>query len=82
MLYLSFQFNKYCMKSLIFVYFRLHKCLELVYGIYLLTVIGEQYFQALKLISAVRAMPGFSHLPAESLGLDNPISQPPPLLYK
>jgi hypothetical protein len=46
------------------------------------TVIGEQYFQALKLISAVRAMPGFSHLPAESLGLDNPISQPPPLLYK
>jgi hypothetical protein len=65
------------MKSLIFVYFRLHKCLELVYGIYLL-----KYFQALKLISAVRAMPGFSHLPAESLGLDNPISQPPPLLYK
>jgi hypothetical protein len=46
------------------------------------TIIGKQYFQALKLISAVRAMPGFSHLPAESLGLDNPISQPPPLLYK
>ena len=75
---------------IIFVYFRLHKCLELVYGIDLLqflsacskTVIGELYFQALKLISAVRAMYGFSHLLVESLGLNNPISQPPPLLYR
>ena len=41
----------------------------------------KQYFQALKLISALRAMPGFNHLPTESLGYDNPISQPPPLMY-